>query len=177
MKYTVRTKNFFTVASMLLMLLSAMLRIIYYRDLSILQSWVYLYIPLISAILYVAILYLCGSRTLAPLCLPVLGGVVFFIIKAFTFESVLHTALCCALYTSVLVLCCLTFCGILRTKYLLYPLFGLPLLAHLAMDINELFFAAERTPLSEFPPEASVLCIMASLLCLALAMQKTVQKT
>ncbi len=173
MKFTVRTKNLFTISSMLFMLLSAMLRIIYYQDLSILQAWVYLYIPLLSAILFVAILFLYGSRTLAPLCLPVIGGVAFFIIKAFTFASALHTALCCGLYTVVLVLSCLTFCGILRTKYLLYPLFGLPLLTHLVMDVNELFFAAERTPLSEFPPEASVLCIMASLLCLACAMQKT----
>ena len=159
---------------MLLMALSAVLRLIYYlhKDLSCADQWVYLYLPLLSAVLYIAFLLLWGRRTLVPLCLPVVGGVAFFIIKAFTFASPLHTALCCVLYGGVLVLTCLTFCGILRIKYLLYPLFGLPLLVHGAMDVNELFFAAERTPLSEFPPEASVLCIMAALLCLAFAMER-----
>ena len=159
---------------MLLMALSAVLRLIYYlhKDLSCADQWVYLYLPLLSAVLYIAFLLLWGRRTLVPLCLPVVGGVTFFIIKAFTFASPLHTALCCVLYGGVLVLTCLTFCGILRIKYLLYPLFGLPLLVHTAMDVNELFFAAERTPLAEFPPEASVLCIMAALFCLALATEK-----
>ena len=164
---------------MLLMAFSAVLRLIYYpqKDLSCADAWVYLYIPLLSAVLYIVFLLLWGRRTLVPLCLPVAGGVAFFIIKAFTFASPLHTALCCVLYGGVLVLTCLTLCGILRIKYLLYPLFGLPLLVHAAMDINELFFAAECTPLAEFPPEASVLCIMAALLCLALAMEKPSAET
>lgn len=159
---------------MLLMALSAVLRLIYYpqKSLSCADAWLYLYLPLLSAVLFIVFLLLWGRRTLVPLCLPVVGGVAFFIIKAFTFASPLHTALCCVLYSGVLVLTCLTFCGILRTKYLLYPLFALPLLVHGAMDIHELFFAAERTPLSEFPPEASVLCIMAALLCLSIAMEK-----
>ena len=107
-----------------------------------------------------------------PLCLPVAGGVAFFVIKAFTFSSPLHTALCCALYMAVLLLTCLTFFGIVRTKYLLYPLYGLPLLVHIGMDVCELFFAAERIPPAELVPEASVLCIMAALLCLAIAMER-----
>ena len=146
---------------MLLMALSAVLRLLYYQQkgLSCADAWLYLYLPLLSAVLFIVFLLLWGRRTLVPLCLPVAGGVAFFILKAFTFASPLHTALCCVL------------CGILRLKYLLYPLFGLPLLVHGAMDVNELFFAAERTPLSEFPPEASVLCIMAALLCLAIAME------
>ena len=159
---------------MLLMAISALLRLLYYpqKTLSCPDAWVYLYLPLLSAVLYIVFLLLWGKRTLVPLCLPVAGGVAFFIIKAFTFASPLHTALCCMLYGTVLALTCLTFCGILRIKYLLYPLFGLPLLVHGAMDVYELFFASERTPLAEFPPEASVLCIMAALLCLAIAMEK-----
>ena len=162
---------------MLLMVLSAVLRLLYYpqKGLSCADAWLYLYLPLLSAVLFILLLW--GRRTLVPLCLPVAGGVAFFILKAFTFASPLHTALCCVLYGAVLVLTCLTFCGILRLKYLLYPLFGLPLLVHGAMDVNELFFAAERTPLSEFPPEASVLCIMAALLCLAIAMQQPSRST
>ncbi|MGM9523407.1 MAG: hypothetical protein ACI3VU_03200 [Faecousia sp.] len=173
-KFTVKPNNGFAVASMLLMALSAVLRLIYYpqKALSCPEAWLYLYLPLLSAVLFIVFLLLWGRRTLVPLCLPVAGGVAFFILKAFTFASPLHTALCCVLYGAVLVLTCLIFCGILRIKYLLYPLFALPLLVHAAMDIHELFFAAERTPLSEFPSEASALCIMASLLCLAIAMEK-----
>lgn len=158
---------------MLLMALSALLRLIYYPQtaLSCAETLLYLCLPLCSTVLYIAFLLLWGKRTLVPLCLPVTGGVAFFIIKSFTFASTLHTTLCCVLYTAVLALTCLTFCGVLRRKYLLYPLFALPLLVHTAMDINELLFAANPTPLSEFPPEASVLCIMAALLCLAHAME------
>lgn len=172
MNYTVRPKNGFAIASMALMAVFAALRVYCFRDLSGFWAWAYLYVPVGAAVLFVAFLLLFGRRTLLPLCLPVVGGVAFFIVKAFTFSSPLHTALCCALYMAVLLLTCLTFFGLLRTKYLLYPLYGLPLLVHIGMDVYELFFAAERTPFTALLPEMSVLCIMAALLCLAIAMER-----
>ena len=108
MNYIVRPKNGFTIASMALMAVFAALRVYCFRDLSGFWAWAYLYVPVGAAVLFVAFLLLFGRRTLLPLCLPVVGGVAFFIVKAFTFASPLHTALCCALYMAVLLLTCLT---------------------------------------------------------------------
>lgn len=171
MKFTVSCKNGFAIASMVLMLLAAGLRLSYYRGLTGADWWYSLGLPLLSALLYVCFLPLWGKRSVKPLCLPVLGGVLFFVRKAFTFASPLHTALCCLLYAAVLLITCLTFFGVIRTRALLYPLFGLPLLVHLAMDVDELLLS-KSTLWCDFPPEASVLCIMAALLCLSLALKK-----
>lgn len=173
MKFTVSYKNGFALTSMGLMLLSAVL-LLYYnlgKPLSTGEFWSRLVLPIASALLYLLALPLWGRKTMKPLCLPVLGGVAFFALKSLGFTSVLHTVLCCLLYLAVLLLCCLTFWGVIRTKYLPYPLFGLPLLAHIAMDIDELWIS-KTLPSSEFPPEAAVLCMMAGLLSLALGMKK-----
>ena len=105
--------------------------------------------------------------------LPVLMGVVFFMVKAFTFETMTHTVLCLILYTAVLVIYSLTIFGIIRTKYLLYPLFGLPLLYHIFVEDMQIYILAEPpVPFFEWLPEISVLCIMAALLCVSVAMRK-----
>ena len=96
---------------------------------------------------------------------PVAGFVVFFIYKALSFSSVLHTVLCSILYLAVLVFFLLTALGVLRTRIFLILLAGLPLLVHIIMDLSdyESFFL--------FLPELSVLLLMASLLCLALRLR------
>lgn len=97
-----------------------------------------------------------------PLTAPVAGFVVFFLYKALSFSSVLHTVLCTILYLAVLVFFLLTALGVLRTRIFLLLLAGLPLLVHIIMDLSDYegFFL--------FLPELSVLLLMASLLCLAL---------
>ena len=100
-------------------------------------------------------------------------GVFFFIVKAFSFESPLHTALCVVLYTAVLVIFSLTLLGVIPTKLLLYPLFGLPLLYHIFVEDMQIYVLAEPpVPFFEWLPEISVLCIMAALLSLSVALEK-----
>ncbi len=167
--YTTDVKNAFSLGSMLLMLGSAALRLSYYAPQLPhgAQLWGQLLLPLASAAVYLLLYLLPQRKTARSLCLPVLGGVLFFVVKALSFESVLHTALCCILYLGVAVLFCLTLCGMIRTKLLLYAVTGLPLLAHLAMDAVEL----AQNRLQTWQLEASVLCIMASLLCLSLSLK------
>jgi hypothetical protein len=115
-----------------------------------------------------------GKRNIALTALSVLFGVVFFIVKAFTFESTLHTSLCIVLYLAVLSLYSLTVFDVIRIKYLLYPLFALPLLYHIFVEDMQIYILAEpAVPFFEWLPEISVLCIMAALLCVSIAMQKT----
>ena len=54
------------------------------------------------------LLALFGRRTIVPLTAPVAGFVVFFLYKALSFSSVLHTVLCSILYLAVLVFFLLT---------------------------------------------------------------------
>lgn len=157
------------------MALSAVIRVIRYSQagLSGFDLWVYLIIPTLAAVWFLAALWLWGNRTLAPTCLSVLGGVFFFIVKAFTFDAMWHTILCCILYTAVLVLYCLTVLGVIPTKKLLYPLFGLPLAFHLFVeDMKNYVLTDPPADLWTWLPEISVLCIMAGLLCLSFAMEK-----
>lgn len=169
---TVRYTHPFALASMCFMLLSLTARLIYYvpERLSGFDFWVYLLIPGAATIWFPAALILWGRKTLLPTCISVFGGVFYFIVKAFTFAHWWHTTGCIILYLAVLLLYCLTVTGILPTKKLLYPLFGLPLAFHLFFE-DVKFYVIPRVPFQEWLPEVSVLCIMAALLCVSIAME------
>ena len=122
-------------------------------------------LPVFSAALYPVLLALFGRRTIVPLTAPVAGFVVFFLYKALSFSSVLHTVLCSILYLAVLVFFLLTALGVLRTRIFLILLAGLPLLVHIIMDLSD------YEGFCLFLPELSVLLLMASLLCLALRLR------
>ena len=64
---------------------------------------------------------------------------------------------------------CGTLLGLLPTKKLLYPLFGLPLAFHIVTDLLEQ--VQMPLPLWNWMPELSVLCIMAGLFCLTFGMK------
>ena len=98
-------------------------------------------------------------------------GVTFFILKATTFTP-LHRFLCTALYLGVLALFGGTVLGLLPTKKLLYPLFGLPLLVHLFIE-DPPKYVFSGVPVWDWLPEISVLCIMAGLLTLSIALEAT----
>lgn len=130
-------------------------------------------LPLICNMLFILCVLLLGARAFWITSVPVILGVVFFIIKSFTFDSALHTVLCILLYLLVAVLYTATAFGYIRTKWLLVPLFGLPFIYHVAVeDARALRDAASAVTLSAVLQEISVLCIMLALLLTALAMKK-----
>ncbi len=154
---------------------SAIIRVIYYSvtPMTPLIFWVHFVNVIAAAVVFGIAVIFFGERCPQLTAVPVLMGVVFFMVKAFTFETMTHTVLCLILYTAVLVLYSLTIFGIIRTKYLLYPLFGLPLLYHIFVEDMQIYILAEpRVPFFEWLPEISVLCIMAALLCVSVAMRK-----
>ena len=170
---TVRVKHPFALLSMAFMAVSLLARLVYYvpAGLAGFDWWVYIGIPGLATVWFPIALLLWGSRTLLPTCVSVFGGVFYFIVKAFTFAHWWHTALCICLYLAVLVLYCLTVTGILPTKKLLYPLFGLPLAFHLLVeDVKN--YVIPGADLHTWLPEISVLCIMAALLCVSIAMDR-----
>lgn len=173
MRVTIPVKHPMARVSCSLMLLSAILRLWYFLSgpMSPFVLWVQLVLPVAAAVIFLAGMGL-GSRWVKPASvISVILGVVFFILKATTFAP-LHQTLCTILYCGVLVLYCLTVFGLLPTKKLLYPLFGLPLVYHILVEDTKLyFFAQPPVPVWQWLPEISVLCIMAGLLCLSVAMK------
>ena len=168
-------RNPWTMAAMALMTASAVVRLIRYGNAGLtgFSWWVYLAIPTAAALFFLVSLPLWGRKTLLPTCVSVFGGVFFFIVKAFTFAHLWPTVLCILRYLAVLVLYCLTVSGIIPTKKLLYPLFGLPLAFHLFVeDMKNYVLIDPPADFWTWMPEISVLCIMAGLLCLSFAMKK-----
>ncbi len=161
------------VTACILMALSAMIRALYYLPgrCSGVTVIVHLILP-VSACLFFILGILANGKSLIPCSVTaVVLGIVFFILKAFTFTPI-HQTLCTLLYLTVLILYILTVTGIIPTKILLYPLFGLPLLYHIFVEDMQMYILADPpVPVRDWMPEISVLCIMAALLSQAFAMK------
>lgn len=174
-KFYVEPKGFLAQTSVILMALAVVFRIIgcwgLWTDEFFAVTQIAL--PIASGLLFILLLVLLGKHALWATSLPVLMGVAFFILKAFGFESVVHTVLCILLYVLVAVLYVATVFAIIRTKWLLIPLFALPFLYHILVeDLAALRDAAHPVTLAAGLQEISVLCIMLSLLFASLAMKK-----
>ena len=85
--------------------------------------------------------------------------------------------LCLLLYAVVAIFYCGTVFTLIRTKWLLVPLFLLPFCYHVGVeDIARLRDTVNPVTFAEGMQEMSVLCIMLSLLFTALAMKKLVKE-
>ena len=119
---------------------------------------------------FLALCVLQGKLRLAVL--PVFFGCLFFILKALTFPSIIHTVLCCILYTAVLLLYSATVFGLLPTRVPLGLIFTIPFFYHLFVEDLAKLRSPTPPTLVEWMPEISVLLIMAGLACAAWGMGK-----
>ena len=172
-KFYVEKTSFWAEASVILMVISAVFRLIgcigQFGDAYFAVTQIAL--PIACNLLFILIVMTMGGKFFFMTTVPVLFGVVFFILKALSFDSWLHIVLCIVLYVLVAVLYTATAFGFIRTKWLLVPLFALPFLYHVLVED----FAAIKNNTMSFSAgmqEMSVLCIMLSLLCIAFAMKK-----
>lgn len=177
LRYSVSRKNFFVKLSAFFMLLSMLCRLLGYWGFWANQTSDFvltqILLPVLCNLLFVVVILYMGRRFFALSCVPVILGVVFFIIKALGFDSVIHMILCICLYLAVAIIYTATVFGVIRTKWLLAPLFGLPLLYHIFVeDLSTLRADENAMSLGEWLPEISVLCIMLSLLLICFAMKK-----
>ena len=174
--YTVDPRSPMTLLAVACMNFSAFVRLGYFAAVDMPRNYVLIHLglPLVSAVIFWTVLEFFSRDYLALTSLSVLVGVVFFVFRIFSLGlPTYHIVLCLCLYTLVLVLFCLTVFGIIPTKKLLYPLFGLPLLYHIFIeDMKNYILAQPPVPKVEWLPELSVLLIMAGLLCLSVAMKK-----
>ncbi len=174
-RYKISPKNPNAIISVCIMLLSAIVRAVYFwgKELDALTFWVHFANVIAASLLFALLVLFFGEKRAEPTVIPLTMGVGFFMVKAFTFESLFHTVFCLTLYTAVLVLFSLTVFGIIPTKKLLYPLFGVPFLYHLFVEDMMLYVFADPQPsFFEWLPEISVLLIMAGLFFLSLSLER-----
>lgn len=129
---------------------------------------VHVVLPLCACAMFIVCLLLCSRRALWLSFFPLLAGVVFFILRATDFVW-WHMILCTLLYLLVAALYGAAVFSLMPVKMLLVPLFGLPLLFHIF--VQDMILQRETMTASGWLQEGSVLCIMAGLLCVALAMR------
>jgi len=158
------------ILSALFMLASAVIRLVWACGEVGMDRGVFLIhvaLPLLANVMFIIILFRDGSDRLYRTAIPVWLGCIFFAVKALSFPSMLHTVLCLCLYALVAVLYTATVTGRIPTQKLLWLLFALPLLYHIFVEDMQ-----KEWTLHTFLPELSVLCCMAALLCISLAMKK-----
>ncbi|MBE6541643.1 MAG: hypothetical protein E7672_04270 [Ruminococcaceae bacterium] len=158
----------------ILMFLSTLIRIIHFipKEIDTFSFFVHLLMPVLAAFLFLLGMTVLRKNTLVLSISSVFIGVVFFIIKAFSFTPI-HQTLCTILYLVVLTIYTLTVLGYLPDKRILYLLFGLPLLYHIFVEDTQLYiFADPPVPFWEWLPEISVLLIVGALLAHSIGMKQ-----
>lgn len=155
--------------SLVFMLASAVLRIVWACGWGVSGKlfWAQVVLPLLANLTFLTTVLRDGRDRLFRTAIPVWFGCAFFALKALTFPSMLHTVLCLCLYALVLVLYTTTVTGRIPTQRLLIPLFALPLLYHVFVED-----LGRAWTLGALLQELSVLCCMAALLCVSIAMKK-----
>ena len=169
--YWVAGNSPLVILSVLFMVCSAVVRIVWAcgeEAVSPLTLWFQILLPIAANVIFVLTLLESGRDRLYRTAIAVWLGCIFFAEKALGFPSLIHTVLCLGLYALVAVHYTATVTGHVPTQKPLWLLFGLPLLYHIVVEDTQKI----GWPLHDWLPEVSVLCCMASLLCLSLAMRK-----
>lgn len=170
--YWIPETSLLVVVSALLMLCSAVVRIVYYvgeRYISGETMALQILLPVVANLGFALLLFTCGRDRLYRTAIPVWLGCVFFAVKAMGFPSVVHMALCLLLYAVVAALYTATVTGRIPTQALLWPLFLLPLLYHIFIEDP---VKLQGQSLRGWLPEVSVLLCMAALLAASFCIRK-----
>ena len=133
-------------------------------------------LPLLSAVLFMLCLRFGGERVLGLSCVPVLMGAAFFVIRALGFATTLNTVLSASAAVVCAIVYTLTVVGIIRTKWLLPPLFAICFVFHVAVvDVAALRDAENPVLFSVGMQELSVLCTLVSMFLTGLAVKRRKQ--
>lgn len=178
-RFTIDKSGFFAESAMILLVLSAIFRIIGCWGLwaDRVSALMIILLPVCCCLLLVLCILLFGKKGFFLSFIPVLLGVVFFVFKSLYFDNWLHTVLCILLYMVVAVLYTGTVFGWIHTKWFLPPLFGLPFLYHVIVeDLPALSNTAEPVTFAAGMQEMSVLCIMAAMFCIGMGLKKHIKE-
>lgn len=175
-RYNVNGKSLLVRLAAVLMLLSAMFRIIgcwgFWKTQSECFGYMQVLLPIVCNIAFAAMILYCGEKHFSLTLIPVLMGVAFFVVKA-TDMKVFPMLVCVIVSVLAGVIYFATVLGIVKTKWLLAAAVGVPLLYQLIFRDGATLLAKENAmTMDEFIPELSILCILISLLLVVFAMKK-----
>ena len=171
-KLYVERDGFWTEASMLLIALAVVFRVIgsigRWEDTRYLLTQVAL--PVFSGLLFLLCLLFLGKKAFWSTVIPVVLGVVFFIFRIMGVENEWQMVGCIVLYVVLAVLYAMTF-SIPKLKWALAGILALAFLYHVIEDIPELMDLENPVSFVDGMQEMSVLGIMLSLFCVSIAMK------
>ena len=173
LRYGVERKNIFVRLSATFLLLAALTRLLgcwgFWKNGDSLFAYTQVLLPIACCVFFAAIILFGGKKLFFLTFLPVIFGAVFFILRALSFDGVLRSVLCIVVYLAAALLYCGTVFGLIRTKWLLPPIFALALAYKLFFDKTVDFGSMSVKALL---PELSVMCILLALLLIPFAMKK-----
>ena len=171
-KLYVERDGFWTEASMLLIALAVVFRVIgsigRWEDTRYLLTQVAL--PVFSGLLFLLCLLFLGKKAFWSTVIPVVLGVVFFIFRIMGVENEWQMVGCIVLYVVLAVLYAMSF-SIPKLKWALAGILALAFLYHVIEDIPELMDLENPVSFVDGMQEMSVLGIMLSLFCVSIAMK------
>ena len=171
-KLYVERDGFCTEASMLLMALAIVFRLIgsigRWEDTRYLLTQVAL--PVFSGLLFLLCLLFLGKKAFWSTVIPVVLGVVFFIFRIMGVENEWQMVGCIVLYVVLAVLYAMSF-SIPKLKWALAGILALAFLYHVIEDIPELMNLENPVSFVDGMQEMSVLGVMLSLFCVSIAMR------
>ena len=137
------------------------------------------FLPVLSAVLMIAVLLKHDEKSLRFSCFAVgigLTGFAFKLAMDPRGTGFAHHALASALYIGILVLWTLTVFFVIKTKWVLALLFLIPFFKHIIMDdIPVLLGKAAAVPASTWLKELSMLSFMLALFFFAVSLEKAAE--
>lgn len=173
LRYSVEKNNFFVKLTTVFLALSVLLQLLsgwgFWKNDDKGYAYMQLLLPILCCILFALIILYGGKKLFLLTSIPVVFGTVFFIVRACGFEGFWRTLLCIAAAVIVMLAYCGTVFGVIRTKWLLPPIFGLTLVYKLFLDKTVSF--ADMS-VKELLPELAVICMLLAMLFIPFAMKK-----
>ncbi|MDO4815711.1 MAG: hypothetical protein Q4A83_03790 [Bacillota bacterium] len=175
-RYNVNGKSLLVRLAAVLMLLSAMFRVMgywgFWKEQTECFGYMQILLPIVCNIAFAVMILYFGEKCFSLTLIPVLMGVAFFVVKA-TDMKVFPMLVCVIVSVLAGVIYLATVFGIVKTKWLLAAVIGVPLLYQLIIRDGATILAKENAmTMDEFIPELSILCILLSLLLVVFAMKK-----
>ena len=134
-------------------------------------------LPVVSFVLFVLLLSLLGKKALWLTVIPFLGGIGFYGIQAWYEESRVLMIIGIAYCVLAVVLYSGTVVSLIRTKWLLVLLFGVPFVYRaFYRDVLLLQNVEEPVSFAGGMREMSLLCVLLAMTLLALGMKKRVKE-
>lgn len=177
LRYRVSQRNFFTRLTWILLGLSMVFTVMgnwgFWKENDKYYLYLQIILPVVSCLLYMLIINHMGEKGFFLTSVPVILGAAYLIICAAASGKPLHSILMIALCIVVTMTYIMTVFGAIRTKWLLIPVFGLPLVYRIVVEDKELFFGGNGSfELAEWLPELAILCMICAMIFIVFAMRK-----